>query len=256
MAQHDSEAGRDSQIEFIAHRGSSFVAPENTLAAFLLGWVETTMCELDIRPTRDGSLLVIHDESTKRTTGVDLQVSDCSMSELQKLDAGTAKGARWRGEKLPSLEEVLLAMTVDKRLLIEIKAGPEVLPELERVLRVAGKGGQIHLQSFNYACCGEARKTFPALPIFLLAFVAQEAEVAFIDDCIEKAKAADLTGLGLNDSPLINAATVKRIHEAGLKLNIWTVDELSAARRLIDCGVKGLITNRPGWLKKQLGFGE
>jgi glycerophosphoryl diester phosphodiesterase len=65
---------RGWRVEVIGHRGSSHVAPENTLASFQLGWRETTTCELDIQPTSDGGLLVIHDDSTRRTTGIDLKL--------------------------------------------------------------------------------------------------------------------------------------------------------------------------------------
>src|SRR5208282_2615047 len=98
---------RGRRVEIIAHRGSSCLAPENTLASFKLGWRETTTCELDVHPTLDGKLVVIHDDSGKRTTGAELQVSEHSLSELRQLDAGAFKGIRWKGEKLPSLEEVI-----------------------------------------------------------------------------------------------------------------------------------------------------
>lgn len=248
-----------SQVEWIAHRGSSQLAPENTLAAFRLGWQETMTCELDIQPTGDGKLLVIHDASTKRTTGVDRQVADCPMSELQELDAGF-QDARWKGEKLPSLEAAIAEMPVGKRLLIEIKAGPEVVPELERVIRASGKEDQVLLQSFDFTCCVAARKAFPALPVYWLGVFAQDRPpgewACFIDDRVEKARESAFDGLALNDTPLMKAADVEKIHAAGLNLAIWTVDEVGNARRLIDLGVKTIITNRPGWLKAQLSRDE
>ena len=124
------------QTCFIAHRGSSYLAPENTLASLKLGWEETTICEVDVQPTQDGDLLVIHDDSTRRTTGVDFAVAEHALSELQQLDAGSWKGIQWKAEKLPSLEEAIDAMPPDKKLLIEIKAGPEVIPEFTRVVLV------------------------------------------------------------------------------------------------------------------------
>ena len=105
----------DWRVEIIAHRGSAHLAPENTLGAFQLGWQETTICELDVRLTADGRLVVIHDDTTKRTTGADLKVAERTLSELQRLDAGFGKGEKWSGEKLPSLEDVIAAMPADKR---------------------------------------------------------------------------------------------------------------------------------------------
>jgi glycerophosphoryl diester phosphodiesterase len=247
---------RGRRVEIIAHRGSSFLAPENTLAAFNLGWRETTTCELDVQSTLDGKLVVIHDDSTRRTTGVDWQVSGHSLRELRQLDAGVFKGVRWKGEKLPSLEEVIAAMPLAKRLLIEIKAGPEVIPELARIVRSSGKEKRLRIHSFSHPACVEARKALPRIPVYLLIASRQNPRTgawsSSIDEAIGKIKEAGLNGIGANDTALVDASAVQKIHAHGLKLNIWTVDRVNEAKKLIDLGVDGLITNRPGWLKAQL----
>src|ERR1700677_2285230 len=92
--------------EIIAHRGASYDVPENTLAAFNLAWKEEAdAVELDIYLTKDGKIVAIHDETTKRTTGVALNVADSTLAELQQLDAGAWKNAVWKGEQIPSLEQ-------------------------------------------------------------------------------------------------------------------------------------------------------
>jgi glycerophosphoryl diester phosphodiesterase len=240
----------------IAHRGSSRLAPENTLASLRLGWRETTTCELDAHSTLDGRLLVIHDASTRRTTGTNFAVAKHTLDQLQRLDAGSWKGPRWKGEKLPSLDEAIAAIPQGKRLLIEIKAGPEVIPELARVIRASGKRKQLLLQSFSYPACVEARKAFPRIPVYLLiAFRCSPLLRAWrpaLDKTILKAKTARFDGINVNDTPLLQAAAVQKIHSAGLKVHVWTVDRVDAAKRLLDRGVDGLITNRPSWLKAQL----
>jgi glycerophosphoryl diester phosphodiesterase len=245
-----------AQTCFIAHRGSSLLAPENTLASLKLGWEETTICEVDVQPTRDGKLLVIHDDSTLRTTGVQLAVAEHTLSELQQLDAGSWKGSPWKGERLPSLEEAISAMPKDKRLLVEIKAGPEVITEFARIVRESGKEKQLLMHSFSYATCVAGRKELPRLGIDFLITSQEKALTrawsSFIDEAIARVKEAGLDGIGANLSSFIDAATVARIHGAGLRLNIWTVDELMEARRLVALGVDGIITNRPGWLKSQV----
>lgn len=247
---------RGRRVEVIAHRGSSCLAPENTLASFKLGWQETTTCELDIHPTLDGKLVVIHDDSTKRTTVADFKVSEHSLSELQQLDAGAFKGIEWSGEKLPSLEEVIAVMPFDKRLLIEIKTGPEVIPELARVVRASGKEKQLLIHSFSHPACVEARKALPRIPVYLLIESRQNSPTGAwspsIDEAIGKTMEAGWDGIGANDTALVDASAVQKIHSNGLKLHIWTVDRVDEATKLIDLGVDGLITNRPGWLKAQL----
>jgi glycerophosphoryl diester phosphodiesterase len=243
-------------VEIIGHRGSSRLAPENTLASLKLGWRETTTCELDIHPTLDGRLLVIHDASAKRTTGTDFAVAKHTLHELQRLDAGSWKGPRWKGEKLPSLKEAIAAIPAGKRLLIEIKAGPEVIPELARVIRASGKGKQLLLHSFSYPACVAARKAFPDIPVYLLIAFERDPLIRAwwpsLDKAILKAKTARLAGINVNDAALLQAAAIQKIHMAGLKVHVWTVDRVSDAKRLLDRGVDGLITNRPGWLKAQL----
>ncbi len=246
----------DARVEMIAHRGSAFLAPENTLGAFQLGWQETTTCELDVRQTADGRLVVIHDDSTKRTTGAGLKVAECSLRELQQLDAGSYKGEQWRGERLPTLDDVIAAMPADKKILVEIKVGPEILPELTRVIRASGKEKQLILQSFFPWVCTEAKKIFPRLPVYLLFACNQDAQTEVwsptIYQAIMETRKNGLDGMSVNNTPIIDAAAIQAIRAAGLKINVWTVDQVDAARRLVSLGVDGIITNRPAWLKAQL----
>ncbi len=242
--------------EIIAHRGSSHLAPENTLAAFKLGWEETTTCELDVQSTLEGGLLVIHDDSARRTTGTEFLIAEHTLSELQQLDAGSWKGLPWKGEKLPSLEEALAAMPANKQLLIEMKSGPEVIPELRRVIQASGKEKQVVLQSFFLPVCVEARKGFANVPVYLLVAFKQDLLIgawrSAVEEAISMAKTARLDGINVDNTALLDAVAVQKIHSAGLKVHVWTVDEVDEAKRLLDLGVDGLITNRPGWLKAQL----
>src|SRR5580698_8356847 len=102
-------------MEIIAHRGSSFEAPENTLAAVNLAWRQRAdAVEIDVHLSRDGRLVVIHDSNTRRTTGVNRKVARQTLAELHALDAGRWKGLTWLGEKIPSLEEVLASVPPGK----------------------------------------------------------------------------------------------------------------------------------------------
>jgi glycerophosphoryl diester phosphodiesterase len=248
-----------SHVQWIAHRGSSYRAPENTLASFRLGWEETSVCELDVHADHEGRLVVIHDDTTLRTTGIDCTVSASSLAELQRLDAGSFKGERWMGEKIPSLEEVLAVMPEGKSLLIEIKSQVDLVPELARIIAASGKSDRLALQSFYPEICGAAKKAVPGVPIYLLGACKQDPQTGVwsptVDTAISYATQLGLAGLGINDTPLVDADSVAKIHAAGLRLNLWTIDEVEAARRLIALGVDGIITNRPGWLKLQFAQG-
>ena len=97
--------------------------------------------EVDIRCTADGRAVVIHDPRTRRTTGVNLRVADSTLAQLQTLDAGSFKAAHWERERIPSLREVLAAVPPGKRLVIELKAGPELLVPLQEDLAAAPASG-------------------------------------------------------------------------------------------------------------------
>lgn len=247
-----------SDPEIFAHRGASHDAPENTLAAFRLGWKQgADAVELDIWLTKDGKLICLHDEDTKRTTGAAARVGESTLAQLRAMDAGSWKGATWKGEKLPTLVEALAAIPDGRRLVIEVKCGVEALPELQRDLKASGKpDAQLVLISFKLDVCAQAKKLFPGIPVlYLSGFKQDKATQAWtptVDDLVRKAKEANLDGINVSFKGPVDAEFVRKIHAAGLKAYVWTVDDADVARRLVAAGVDGITTNRPEWLRKQL----
>jgi glycerophosphoryl diester phosphodiesterase len=244
-------------VEIIAHRGASHDAPENTIAAFKLGWRQSADAgELDIHLSKDGQIVVIHDSDTKRTTGVSGDVARRTLDELRTLDAGSWKGEPWKGEKLPTLSEALETIPEGRRMFIEIKCGPQVLPILQRVLDASGKKpGQVAIIGFSHATMAKAKKRFPQLPVYWLASYEADKRTGRHPDIgtlIEKAKAAGLDGLNLDFKFPIDSEFVAQVKAAGLQLYVWTVDDAAVAARLAEAGVCGITTNRPGWLREQL----
>jgi glycerophosphoryl diester phosphodiesterase len=244
-------------VEIIAHRGASFDAPENTLAAFKLGWEQNADAdELDIYLSQDSQIIVLHDKNTKRTTGVNKAVVQQTLAELRLQDAGSWKDPRWAGEKLPTLTEALATMPDGKRFFIEIKCGSEILPELERVLKASGKKPeQLVIIGFDYETMRKAKVQFPDLAVYWLASYAANkttGEFPKVEDLIEKTKAARLTGLNLDFHFPIDGNFVNKVKADGLKLYTWTVDDPAIAKTLSAAGVDGITTNRPAWLREQL----
>lgn len=244
-------------VEIIAHRGASHDAPENTVAAFRLGWEQNAdAVELDIHLTKDGQIVAIHDADTHRTTGVRSEVADCTLQQLRELDAGSWKGSAWKGEKLPTLRESLAAIPDGKRVFIEIKCKEEILPALQRDLAAsAAKPGQLVLIGFDLPTMERAKKLFPELPVYWLAGYKADKktqEYPKLDDLIRKARAAGMDGLNLDFKFPIDAEFVAQVKAAGLALYVWTVDDAAVARRLAAAGVAGITTNRPAWLREKL----
>jgi glycerophosphoryl diester phosphodiesterase len=246
------------QLEIIAHRGESHEAPENTLAAFRLAWKrQADAIELDVHLTRDGHLIVCHDADTYRTTGVSLAIRDRTMDDLRRLDAGSWKGPKWKGERLPSLEEALDTMPRGGRCFVELKCGSEGVPALVKAVRSANKSSdQIAIISFHSDALAEAKRCLPELSAYFLASVRRDAAAGkFVPDIgslIETARSVGADGLDLSLHALEEPMVVDQIKDAGLGLYVWTVDDPDTARKAAALGVDGITTNQPAWLRAQL----
>ena len=243
-------------VEIIAHRGASHDAPENTVAALRLGYAQGADAgELDVHLSRDGQLVVIHDADTQRVGGQPQAVADQTLDELRTLDVG--QWGPWKGsafsEKIPLLADILALVPPGKRLFIEVKTHAEAVPELERVLQAAGLGArQLPLITFDLETAKSLKLRLPAHEVcWIVDFSATKPPA--ITDLITTAKSAGLDGLDLNHRFPIDAAFVDAVHAAGLKLYTWTVDDADVARKLGAAGVDGITTNRPGWMREQLG---
>lgn len=236
-----------AQVEFVGHRGASYLAPENTLASAKLGWeLGADGVEIDIYVTSDDKVMVIHDKTTKRTTGTDLPVSTTTSKELRKLDAGKWKDEKYTGEKIPFLKEILKAIPKDKYLVIEIKTGPEIFPALEKVIKKSGKAKQIKFIAFNWESIITAKKLFPENDCYWLTSVDKDLK-AKISECA----AVGLKGVDVN-SRLVTSENMDKAKKLGLDVWCWTVDSPEEAKRVADLGVSAITTNRPKWLREQL----
>ncbi|MFC9651575.1 MULTISPECIES: glycerophosphodiester phosphodiesterase [unclassified Streptomyces] len=252
----------------IAHRGASAYAPENTLAAVEaaddlgIDWVEN-----DVQRTKDGRLVVIHDDNLRRTTDVEevfpdrapWKVKDFTAAEIARLDAGSWFGERWTGERVPTLRQYLDAVESNRqKLLLEIKA-PEQYPGVEKdILRVLGQEGwlsrshvrnKLVIQSFGADSIRTVHQLRPDLTTGFLGApaVADLPAYAAFTDQINPAHAA-LTG--------DYVAAVHRLrgpHGKPLTVSTWTVDDAAGAVRVRDLGVDGIITNKPDLVRDAVG---
>lgn len=243
-------------VDIVAHRGASYDAPENTMAATNLAWQQKAdAVETDIYLGKDGKLIVFHDRpSAKRTTGRDVPITSLTQAEARELDAGSWKNPKYKGEKIPLLEEQIRSIPRGKTLLIESKMGAVIVPELKRVLQTTGADEKkVTLISFEYDFLQESRKLLPKYrTLYLVGYKANNAKQPTLDHIIAQAKAANLTGLDLQHTWPLTENDMKKIKAAGLELHVWTVDDVTIAKRWIDLGVKSITTNRPAWLREQL----
>lgn len=236
-------------VPIVAHRGASAYAPENTLAAVNLAWeMNSDAVEIDCHLTGDGRVIVCHDGTTLRTSGVDLKISDATSEALRILDVGSFKGKEFAGEKMPFLEEVIATVPEGKKLFIEIKCGAEILPELKRVVLAGEKMDRMVIIGFGLDTMVAAKKLLPLLPVYWLRGSLKDEETGkFLPHdpaLLIQAKEGNLDGVDMNFWG-IDEAFAAATKAAGLELHAWTVDDPAEGRRLVGLGVDSITTNKP-----------
>lgn len=248
-----------SAFEWIAHRGASALAPENTLAAFLLAWQQGVhSVECDVFLSQDKQIVIIHDPSTQRTTNGNLKVNDTPWQLLSRLDAGSWKSPQWRGEKIPLLKSLFELKPKNHKIYVEIKDKPELIDILAKDLRLIEDIQTISIISDDYEVITLAKKQFPLLECLWVVGkettpIAQNKD-GWINTLIAKAKKARLDGLTL-DHRLFQGEAIsygKAIKSAGLKWVVWTVDDAQEAHRFITHGVDAITTNDPYRLRHEV----
>jgi glycerophosphoryl diester phosphodiesterase len=243
-------------VEIIAHRGSSFLAPENTCAAVELAWREgADAVEGDFQLTADGRIVAMHNATLLETAGVDRRVCECSLAELRTYDVGSWKGAQFANERIPTLEKLLATVPSGKRYYVEIKCGAEIISELSRVVSACGLAPeQIVPICLDLSMIASIKRSLPQYAAYWVVECLENSHDwnVPIDEVFREAAAAGIDGLDLDATGPIDAELVRRANSAGLRLCVWTVDDPVLAQRLIDLGIEGITTNRPGWLRQQL----
>jgi glycerophosphoryl diester phosphodiesterase len=249
----------------IAHRGGAGLWPENTLYAFKQAQqLGVDVIEIDVRSTKDGVLVVLHDATVERTTDGKGRVGEMTLADLSKLDAGhkwSQDGGktfpfRGKGIVVPTLQEVFSALP-DMRFNIEPKQdAPAMAQQLCRLIREHRMTDKVMLGSFSSTVLEEFRSACP--------------EVATSASTSEASKflALHKAGLARSFSPamqalqvpeyaggmqVLNADFVNAAHERNLEVHAWTVNETEDMRRLLGIGLDGIMTDYPDRLMTLLG---
>ncbi|MFF5157132.1 glycerophosphodiester phosphodiesterase [Streptomyces sp. NPDC000348] len=252
----------------IAHRGASAYAPENTLAAVdkaaALGvdWVEN-----DVQRTRDGELVVLHDDSLQRTTDVEevfpdrapWKVKDFTAAEIARLDAGSWFGSAYAGARVPTLEQFVHRVERHRqKLLLEIK-NPQLYPGVERqIVKVLGNEGwldrghvqnRLIVQSFSADSVRTVHDLRPAVKTGLLGTppLSDLPVYAAFTDQINPSHGS------LSADYVAAVHTFEGAHGKPLEVCTWTVNDADAARRVAGFGVDGIITNTPDVVRDAVG---
>lgn len=229
-----------------AHRGASAYAPENTLPAFEKAvQMGADGVELDIHLSRDGQLVVIHDELLDRTTNGHGFVKDFTLAELKKLDASKPRASLGFNKlEIPTLEEVY-ALLADTALCVNVEVKnsiflyPGILEKALETEAKAGMSGRVLYSSFNHYAMREMKRISPQSETGLLYS-------SMLIEPWNAAKNANADALHPFFPSVANTPDlISKCRKNGIAVNTWTVDEPEYIRAMLMLGVDSVITNKP-----------
>ncbi len=241
--------GAEKPFLFVAHRGASYLAPENSVASIKLAWeLGADAAECDVRLSSDNQVVVFHDKNTKNLTGESHVVAETPWETLQHLSIRLRDTnlPEYEGATIPLLKDLLETIPSDRMLVIEIKTGTEILPFLKGVVDRHWTTGRIAFISFDFDAIRQAKAIYPRLPCYYLSSSKKDAKKHII-----KAVQNNLDGLNLRHS-IIDQELSMACREAGLDLWCWTVNDPGTAVAMKWMGVSAVTTDRPKWLKEQI----
>lgn len=236
----------------LAHRGASQWAPENTMAAFrLAAEMGADGIELDVQLCKDGEAVVIHNFRVDETTDGSGRVKDFTLAELQTLDAGSWYAAKFSGERIPTLAQVLHELGPRLKYNIELKATSLLSDGLEaETVRLVEDANMVHrvtISSFNVAALWRVRRLNPYISIGLLYAPDQPRYLR------ERWLQPLVRPNALHPRwDTISERYVIAAHRRGVAVNPWTCNEPDPLLRLVNWGVDAIITDRPDLLSDLL----
>jgi glycerophosphoryl diester phosphodiesterase len=232
----------------LAHRGASSAAPENTLAAFRLAIAQgADGVELDVQLTRDGVAVVMHDRTLKRTAGLRRRVSSIEASRVAELDCGSWFDARYCGERIPTLRQVLELFDDRYVVNLELKAGrgAELVDAVVEIVRARGAFERVVLSSFDHRLVRRARDVAPEIA---RATLMHPLDVGMPS---RAALAVDAAAVVLSRRQL-RRDRVDDAHRRDLAVVVYTVDAPRDVARCARFGVDAIITNDPAGTRRLL----
>jgi glycerophosphoryl diester phosphodiesterase len=236
-----------SVSQVIAHRGASAAAPENTLAAFRLAWAHgVDGVECDIRLSADQQIICLHDADTARVGDQQLVAADTAYAELAQVclpGGGAAACAR-----IPLLQTVLEQKPANTQLLIEVKTGAAIVPQLIELLKQVGTDlTTLVVIAFDAQVVAAVKLQCPELRAYCLLYRqhpymrAEHFDFKRLDAYLS---ACGADGIGCEFGTALDAPRVQALHALGYAVNVWTVDCPQDAVKLAHIGVDSVTSNQ------------
>ena len=239
----------------ISHRGESHDAPENTLPAFKMAVDRGFGFECDVYLSADKRIFTFHDRTLKRTTGGGntKKCSEVCWDEISKLNVGG--WGKWKGSRFsptrPALLEEVLDLAVDgRKIYVEIKTGPEIVPYVKEVFRKHGKVNPSNTLfiSFSSEACRELKKQLQDYKAYGLVSSKRECEGKYVDTTLEYVldvlKETGADGVDMAFKPeLVTEEFIRTVKSAGYEFHVWTIDDLAKAELAFKRGAQTVTTN-------------
>ncbi len=229
--------GRKPMI--IAHRGSSNAAPENTLAALRAAIEERADgVEIDVRMTKDGEIILMHDSTLKRTAGIDDNISQLTYSELADVDVGSWFSSSYIGEKIPTLREALELCKGEMAIMIEVKGGRydryDIAKKVVSDVEEMGMSQDVVVASFNQDVLKEIKELNSSIVTCLI--------LRFAYGNISEMEHVDMFSM---ESYFVYKGISKNIKNSGKSLAVWTLNDRRQMASLRDMGIDQVVTDNP-----------
>ncbi len=238
-------------IMIVGHRGAAAHAPENTIAAIELAIeLGANTIEIDLRQTKDGVPVALHDSGVDRTTDGDGDISDLTFEDIRKLDAGSWFDEKYSGEKIPSLQEVIDALSDTTILIIEFKGGLGEYDKIEertiQIVQDSDISDRVILKSFDpnqLELIQELDDSFPLLYVYALRIPWLHM---IIDTGITFGSVYDFDVEYLQPHIwFLSESFVEDAQEKGYKIIAWGVNDPDTIIGAINIGVDGIETDYP-----------
>ena len=244
------------KVTLTGHRGAAGYAPENTLSSIRKALeIGVVRVEIDVQQTKDGVVVALHDRTLQRTSNGKGEVKNFTFNQVQRLDAGSYFSSDFKGEKIPSLDEIFELVDGKSILLIEIKDGGEYYPNIEEnILSSIEKYNAkdwVIIHSFNDLPLIKINKIAPEITLHKLFVGKLPWFPLFLDTKIRYNSYENypyVNEFSFNHQ-FVNKATIDQVHALGKKVNVWTANDSIRIQQLIELGVDGIITDYPLYLK-------
>ena len=236
---HLAQAGELPQKGVCAHRGAASIRPENTVPAFQeAAKLGAQMIEFDVWLTKDGEAVIMHDASVNRTTDGHGKIADLTLAEIRSLDAGVKKGPKFKGLKVPTLDEALAVMPTNVWLNVHLKEGPAAARVAAEALKRTNRLRQA-LLACSAPGAAAARSVAPEIKICCM-----DRQRGKMNDYVQAAieQKADFIQL-LAPPPADLKDVVAKLQAQGIRVNYYGIESSEGLRKLFEVGVDFPLVN-------------